>query len=397
MKQRRDFSQLAAAASGRWPEIIRALGRVDLSHAMDRIGKHVRCPLHDGKTNANFRLFPDFVQTGGGFCNTCGPFGNGFALLSWLNGWGDVRVACREVAGYLDGDTSRPDGPPIVAVERKKPEWNLSAKALKQLTDVWSDSVPLPGTLGETYLRSRGISCDLPDASEVRFHPALNYWDDDQKRSLGSFPALVSLLRAPRSGAPLTIHRTYLSEDGTKAEVPRPKKLMTAAIDGAITQLGGAIELFPADGKTLAVTEGIETALAVRSAVPDRPVWACYSASVLTNFRPPESVDRVIVWGDLDEGGAGQLAAAKLVLRLRKQGVRATLLLPGRGDVFLGADAKTGWYSSDASREEIVQVIEGEGYRVVTEPTPSIDWLDVWQMSRLMVANAFRNLLFQGW
>jgi len=170
----------------------------------------------------------------------------------------------------------------------------------------------------------------------------------------------------------------------------RTQKLTTAAI-------GGAIKLFKASAGTLAVTEGIETALAVRCAVSDRPVWACYSASVSTKFKPPGGVDRVIVWGDLDEGGAGQLAAAKLVLRLRKQGLQATLLLPGRGTVYLRADTKSGWYSSDATREEIVKLLEGERYRVSNDAEPSTDWLDNLKVSRVMVESAFRNLRLQGW
>jgi hypothetical protein len=397
MRPKRDFAQLCASASGRWPEIIRALSRTDISHALDRVGKHVRCPLHEGRTTDNFRVFQDFAQTGGGICNTCGAFGNGFALLSWLNGWNDVKMAVREVAQFIDGESTRPDERPVTPAVETAPRWEASAKALKALTDVWSESVPLAGTIGETYLRGRGLVCDLPAETEVRFHPALRYWDETRQRSLGRFPAIVSLLRAPQSGVPLTVHRTYLSDDGSKAPVPRPKKLMTAAVEGAITELGGAIQLYPATGKAIAVTEGLETALAVRSAVPERPVWACYSASVLTNFRPPEGVRRVLVWGDIDEGGAGQLAAAKLALRLRKQGLQSRLVLPGGGHVHLRADKAAGWCSSDATLEELQALFVSEGYRLVDEPVPSADWLDMWNVSRAMVREAFQRLMFQGY
>lgn len=61
----------------------------------ERKGKHVPCPVHGGRDG--FRIFPDVAETGGGICNTCGSFANGFAPLMWINGW-EFGRAIREVA-----------------------------------------------------------------------------------------------------------------------------------------------------------------------------------------------------------------------------------------------------------------------------------------------------------
>lgn len=382
------FRQLERAASGRWADIIRALSCVDISAAITR-RRHVRCHRDHGKTNLQFRVFRDFETTGGGVCNTCGPFANGFALLTYLNGW-DYRRAVKEVAHYLEGRGLTGNLRPASVTTTRT--WEVSDENLQRLQDIWNTTQCLTGTTGETYLRKRGIECGLPDDSEVRFHPRLHYWDNDSGRSLGHFPAIVSLVRSAQSGEPLTLHRTYLSSTGDKAGVPRPKKLMSAAIDGAISELGAAIRLFAVDGDCLAVTEGIETALAVRSAHPGLPVWACYSASVLTNFLPPVGVKRVFIWGDLDESGTGQAAAAKLAVRLARRSLEARILLPAEAPVFVNGTPHHGWYARDASRSDIVACLNANGYDVTNVPGPTLDWLDVWGASRQKVQHAIAGM-----
>lgn len=383
------FRQLEHNAAGRWSEIIRALSCVDISDAIDR-RRHVRCHRNHGKTKAQFRVFKDFDQTGGGICNTCGAFSNGFSLLTYLNGW-DYKQAVKEVAQFIEGRSSSAPARPLPAPRPRT--WEVSETKLQRLRDTWNESIELNGTKGEQYLRHRGITCELPDANEMRFHRRLQYWDFEQGKSLGYFPGIVSLVRSAEGGEPLTLHRIYLNWRGEKAKVPSPKKLMPAAIDGAISELGAAIRLFPLDGDCLAITEGIETALAVRSAHPGLPVWACYSASVLTNFRPPEGVKRVLIWGDLDESGAGQIAAAKLAIRLARRGIDSQIILPGDHTVYVKNDPNLGWYSRDESREDIVKCLRDHGYEVIDTAGPSIDWLDVWCASQTSVKEAIDEII----
>lgn len=89
---------------------------------------------------------------------------------------------------------------------------------------------------------------------------------------------------------------------------------------------GGAIRLFPA-GPVLAVTEGIETALAVHH-ITGEPVWAAVSAALLEGFALPPEVRRLDTWADLDRSGAGQSAALALKQRLQASGLRAVVIAP---------------------------------------------------------------------
>ena len=137
------------------------------------------------------------------------------------------------------------------------------------LRRVWGEARPITaGDPVHTYLHQRGIPLPLADLPLVlRYHPHLIYRHEDGHRTY--HPTMLARVDDP-SGRAVTLHRTYLALHGRKADVASPKKLMSPAISGATR--GAAIRLY-ATGDTLAVTEGIETALAVRLAT-GLPVWA---------------------------------------------------------------------------------------------------------------------------
>src|SRR6266446_4406896 len=118
---------------------------------------------------------------------------------------------------------------------------------------------------------------------------------------------MLALVHAP-DGCAVSIHRTYLACDGHKAAVPSPKKLMSPAIPRATH--GGAIRLYSA-GKTLAVTEGIETGLAVHL-FTGLPVWAAVCADGMARLIVPPEVSLVVICADNDLAG---LDAAKALAR----------------------------------------------------------------------------------
>jgi putative DNA primase/helicase len=92
------------------------------------------------------------------------------------------------------------------------------------------------------------------------------------------------------------------------------------------TVTGAAVRLdLPTD--TLAVTEGIETGLAVRLSA-GVPVWAALSAGNMAAIILPETVRLVIICADHDAGGTGQHAAKALARRLLREGRRVKMFLP---------------------------------------------------------------------
>ncbi|WP_295622799.1 toprim domain-containing protein [uncultured Lamprocystis sp.] len=340
-----DVAVVRAQARGQW---IGILGRLapTLDQALARPGRHVPCPVHGGRDG--FRVFRDVGHTGGGICNTCGSFRDGFALLMWANDWG-FRAALDAVTSdlRLDGGgpwTAPPPRPKTAPAPASCRDTDVAEAALRR---VWSQTLDPTDPQAQPlrrYLRGRGIDAE-PDAQVIRFHPGLGYYDQDGHR-IGAYPALVARV-ADAQGRPVSLHRIYLDREGRKAPVASPKKMMTPLAP----VLGGAIRLYPA-GATLGITEGIETALVIRQRT-GMPVWSGVSTTLLERFVPPPGVSLVVVWADLDVSGAGEKAAMQLRERLLARGIQVAVHVP-RGPIPAGAK--------------------------------SLDWADLWRLNLQAVA-----------
>lgn len=293
-------TRTADEAVGRWPGILQQLG-VDPAF----LGKkHGPCPICAGKDRYRF---DDKGGRGTWFCSQCGA-GDGFSLLRGLFGW-----SFNEAANQVDRivGTVKP-GP--VAPERTE------ASKIHALKQVWEAGRPVVhGDPVWRYLNRRlGIETVPPG---LRFHPGLRY-TDEAGADLGRFPAMLARLQYP-DGAGASIHRTYLTDDGEKAPVPQPKKIMAGKpLNTAAVRLGGG-------GTTLGIGEGIETALAAsfRFGVP---VWAATNAVLLEAWVPPRGVERVLIAGDNDASFTGQAAAFGLARRLAQKGLIVDIQIPDR-------------------------------------------------------------------
>lgn len=187
--------------------------------------------------------------------------------------------------------------------------------------------------LGRHYIKARGLDSVLSDLPhDWRFHPALDYWHEVNSEwvSLGCYPALIGVIRGP-DGKGCGIHRTYLDRDGRKLKLtdpvtgdPLPAKKTMSLFTGATN--GAAIRLYPAE-ETLAVAEGVETALAARIAT-GYPVWATVSAGGMARLEVPEQVQEVAIMVDLDRSETGEKAAKTLAVHLLNQGVKSRIVLP---------------------------------------------------------------------
>jgi putative DNA primase/helicase len=124
------------------------------------------------------------------------------------------------------------------------------------------------------------------------------------------------------NGQGVSLHRTFLTLDGRKADVPTVKKLMPSVVPGETR--GGAIRLYPAS-ETLAIAEGIETALAVRLAT-GLPVWSTICAGGMAQLVVPDEVRLVVICADHD--AAGLDAARALARRLLVEQRRVKILPP---------------------------------------------------------------------
>lgn len=330
-----DFDEVRRTATGRWDAIYRSLAP-ELVPAIARAPRHVPCPVHGGKDG--FRLFRDWNDTGGGFCNTCSlssSLTDGFRLLCWLRGW-DIKRAFEEIAAFLGmrpGATSVPVIP-RAPITPKVADPAEGERRLTKLRATWDESVALDHPLAEParrYIQCRGLAPLRAFPEALRFHPMLPFWvevtrADGKKRWMmqSEHPALLGVMTDP-GGRALTMHRIYLDPNGGKADVEEVKKLMLRPEDWELKR--AAIRLAPA-GRVLSIAEGIETALAVME-ITGQPCWACYSSTIMQSFEPPPGVDMTFVWADKDRKRAGEIAAEHVVERLRALGRRAIALVPG--------------------------------------------------------------------
>ncbi|MCB1358267.1 MAG: toprim domain-containing protein [Maritimibacter sp.] len=204
-------------------------------------------------------------------------------------------------AGYAPPD-------PETLAQREAEHRAEVEKRSRQARALWKESQPIAGTLAETYLRGRGITCGLP--GRLRYQPAC--WHPSAKR----LPALVALVEG---GEGFAVHRTYLATDGKgKADVD-PDKAMLGAV------AGGAVRLTNGQGP-LVVAEGIETALSLASGLLSGPatVWAALSTSGMSALALPPDPGRLTVASDGD--APGREAAHKLADRAHALGWQVSLL-----------------------------------------------------------------------
>ena len=292
-------------ASGEWLEILPLLD-ARLSDAVARVGKHIPCPVHGGKDG--FRLYANDMN-GGGACNTCGTFADGFAVLQWLLGC-SFYESLRIVAELLNNGTV-PDQPEpsrvVPAIERG----NGYMGAIKYLLDTSSRT---PNRAARAYYERRGIA-QTSDfiTNSLKYHDSADVYHNGKRVVINGkplrYPCILGLARNARGVTGL--HQIYLTKHGEPAanEISQivgseySKKRM-------IGQFNGTAVRFASAGKTLIVCEGIETGLAIRLLTGCDSIAACGTAALLSGVDVPDCVENLLIYADNDK--AGKDAAKKL-------------------------------------------------------------------------------------
>lgn len=179
--------------------------------------------------------------------------------------------------------------------------------------NLWCASQFADGTVVETYLRSRGLTCIIPEA--IRFIP-----EHKHKETGKTFPLMLARVDKVGEEGPVAVHRTFLKKDGNgKADVIPNKKSL-----GPLSQ-GGVFLGNP--GLDIAISEGIETGLTFQQAT-GMPTIAALSTSGMEGLILPALplAQNVFIIADNDPPGLN--AAVNLARRLEMEGRNVHIAMP---------------------------------------------------------------------
>lgn len=207
-------------------------------------------------------------------CWSCERHGDVVDLEQALGGGSALDAAARLLGG---------DMPVRQAVARAAAPAGPS-NADRLAAELWREGRPFAGTLGDRYLRHRGIHPEViaQAAGNLRFHSRAKHSWDDRAAIWRTAPAMIAQV-VTRTGPTGGVHVTYLAADGSgKSPSLSPAKRMWGPQLDADGRPGGAWLIGPQGEGRLAVAEGIETVLSLvtlarRAGLPMR---ACAALSL---------------------------------------------------------------------------------------------------------------------
>ncbi|MHB1949841.1 MAG: DUF7146 domain-containing protein, partial [Gammaproteobacteria bacterium] len=171
-------------------------------------------------------------------------------------------------------------------------ETDYQKKMHSKAIGIAKESVPLPGTLAEVYLKKhRGINTDdMKLSGDLRFHAGIYSSINKQK-----LPALVGIVR-DKKGDVISVETVYLDPDsGNKAmNITVGKQTFGSKKGGSvITNLGE-------QGDTVILAEGTVTALSVAKALPNTTVKSVLGKQLLAAIDPSTLPKNVVLCLDYD-------------------------------------------------------------------------------------------------
>lgn len=240
-----------------------------------------------------------------------GQHGDLLDLIAFSRGLDRLRDTLEEARAFL----ALPPDP--VPRRHRLPAPRGSPESARRL---YAMSMPIGGTLAETYLRGRGI-LPLSARDPLRFHPRC-YHRPDEDSPTETWPALIAAV-TDLGGQITGVHRTWLDRSGLyKAPIASPRRAM-----GHL--LGHGVRFGTVDD-VMAAGEGIETLLSLRAILPTLPMVAALSANHLAALLFPPTLRRLYVSRDCDP--AGDAAMASLRHRATAAGIETHGLSPSFDD-----------------------------------------------------------------
>lgn len=294
------------------------------------------CPIEgDGKTR--FR-FDNKDGRGTWICNHCGA-GDGVQLVALINGT-DNKGAVRLIREAIGGESNQKEYRRKTAIVSSVKTPQEIEKARQSLKRAWGKAMAIEDTPALAYLKSR-VHALNPEwlAPSFRYHPSMFHFDEGTANK-SNLPCMLSrVVDASSPSQVVTIHRTYITEKGQKANVTpdQVKKLMPATVEKV---RGESIKLNTSNSNIVIVTEGIENGLAWVMACKNRySVYAAINCNNMANFKWPQGTTLLLIAGDHDRVNPktglrpGLHNALLLKERATQSGIKAVVKIPAVQDI----------------------------------------------------------------
>jgi len=259
-------------------EVLDAAGIKLCSYAIDRTHR-APCPRcdkgpRDDALAVTIHASDDVVWT----CHRC----------SWSGGWRSCEMA--------------PERPVRVAPAKANHGSGLSEYGRR----LWRESREISADCpAGRWLANRRCAAELHD---VRWHPSV--WHAGERRA---FAAMLALITDIRTCEPLSLHVTYLTDDGQKAAGGDARRYLANC-----TTTGGVIRLSRDEEVTqgLVIGEGIETCATALLGIA--PAWSCMDAGHVAAFPVLSGIESLTVL--IDDDPAGRQAFAEVRERWQRAG-----------------------------------------------------------------------------
>jgi DNA primase len=284
------------------------------------------CPFHEDHNpslNVNDRK-------GLWLCRSCSAGGDAITFVkryyrkTFIEAVKELANAPQDTCAARFERQIRQDAEEYAATTSAGGKWEPSAEQRTNMAEarrLWARGVEARGTLGQTYLRSRGITLSPPKC--LRFLASEPFWQapegKDRAIIVGHHPVLLASVQA-RNGDIIAVQRIYLRDDGSgKALYERPKKVPGPMQDGAV-RLG-----VPA--RIMGIAEGVETALSAIQLF-SVPVWATLGHKRLAAIAMPPEVEQLIIFADNGNDGKVDPVAMKAAEEYDHRGVAVVIEAP---------------------------------------------------------------------
>ena len=184
-----------------------------------------------------------------------------------------------------------------------------------KVKEIIDESIDVQGTPGELYLKSRGITAEMPDCIRFRY----NAWEP--------YGALVAIA-TDVEGAYLAVQQIYITNDGKKAPL-KVKKRTNKARDGwskkSVVRLPGKLPIV--------IAEGVETGLSIWQAT-GQETWVTLGVGNFRHAPVPAGAEVIIASDGNDADSEAAEQTRKAGIALKEQGVKVLVAEPPQGQDF---------------------------------------------------------------